>query len=119
MRRVSLRSSADCSTGLGRRRRGCRMKRSICVICASALCLAASQITSATAQEQEPVCGPPGEEVPVTIVGAGNINGTPGDDVILGSAGADNINAGPGDDIICAEGGNDSVNGGPGNDTLI
>src|SRR4029079_10921024 len=93
--------------------RGMPMKRSVGVLCVSAVCLTASQITTASAQD-EPVCGPPGEEVPATIVGAGTIMGTPGDDVIFGSAGADNIKAGAGDDIICAEGGKDTANGGTG-----
>ena len=74
--------------------------------------------TSAAAQEA-PLCGPPGGEVPATIVGAGNIHGTPGDDVIVGSPGVDRINGGPGDDIICGEGGNDDLSGGPGNDEVI
>jgi RTX calcium-binding nonapeptide repeat (4 copies) len=94
------------------------MSRATVVLFASALVLGVSQLTTASAQEQ-PLCGPPGEEVPATIVGAGTINGTPGDDVIVGSADDDIIRGGPGDDIICAEGGNDVVSGGPGTDTLI
>ena len=94
------------------------MRRAVIVLCASALMAGVSQLTSASAQEP-PLCGPPEEEVPATIVGAGTIQGTPGDDVIVGSAGVDDIRGGPGDDIICSEGGNDAVSGGPGADTLI
>lgn len=79
------------------------MKRSLIVLGAFALLFCVSLLTSASAQET-PLCGPPGGEVPATIVGAGRINGTPGDDVIVGSPGVDHINGGPGDDIICAEG---------------
>ena len=82
------------------------------------LLFSVSLLTSAAAQET-PVCGPPGEEVPATIVGAGHINGTPGDDVIVGSPGVDHINGGPGNDVICGEGGNDDLSGGPGDDELI
>src|SRR5215218_9601725 len=94
------------------------MRRSLFVLGALVLLFSVSLLTSAAAQET-PVCGPPGEELPATIVGAGHINGTPGDDVIVGSAGVDVINGGPGDDTICGEGGNDDVNGGPGDDELI
>jgi hypothetical protein len=93
------------------------MRRAVFVLCASALVLGA-QVSSAAAQEP-PLCGPPGGEVPATIVGEGKIKGTPGDDVIVGSADADDIRGGPGDDIICSEGGNDLVSGGPGSDTLV
>src|SRR6478672_4646791 len=69
--------------------------------------------------QEPPVCGPPGGEVPATIVGAGVINGTSGDDVIVASAGNDVVNAGGGNAIVCGEGGNDVIDGGKGNDTLI
>ena len=84
------------------------MKRSLIVLGTFALLFCVSLLASASAQET-PLCGPPGEEVPATIVGAGTINGTPGDDVIVGSAGVDHIDGGPGNDIICGEGGNDVV----------
>ena len=93
------------------------MRRVLFTLAAFALVLPVSQLASASVPQ--PMCGPPGEEVPATIVGAGNINGTPGDDVIVGSPGVDHINGGPGSDIICAEAGNDVVTGGSGADVLI
>ena len=75
------------------------MKRLI-ALGALALLVGGSMLSSASAQEA-PLCGPPGEEVPATIVGAGTINGTAGDDVIVGSAGVDTINGGGGNDLIC------------------
>ena len=94
------------------------MKRSLIGLGTSALLVGVWFPASASAQEQ-PLCGPPGEEVPATIVGAGTIKGTPGNDVIVGSTGVDRIDGGPGDDFICGEGGNDDLSGGPGADTLI
>ena len=73
---------------------------------------------TASAQE-EPVCGPPGEEVPATIVGSGIIVGTEGDDVIAGSSEDDTILGLGGNDIMCGEIGNDQVQGGPGDDVLV
>ena len=61
----------------------------------------------AAAAQEQPVCGPPGQEVPATIVGSGTIVGTSGDDVIVGGAEDDRIVGGPGNDIICGEAGND------------
>ena len=49
---------------------------------AAALLLGTSVAGAASAQEA-PVCGPPGQQVPATIVGAGTIFGTSGDDVIV------------------------------------
>src|SRR5215213_3751898 len=99
------------------------MRRSFFVLGALVLLFSVSLLTSAAAQET-PVCGPPGEELPATIVGAGHINGTPGDDVIVGSAGVDVINGDhlcgcPGDDTLAGLGGNDTLVGVPGNDDLI
>ena len=94
------------------------MNRLVTALGASALLCGVIVWTTASAQET-PLCGPPGEEVPATIVGAGHINGTPGDDVIVGSAGVDHINGGPGNDIVCGEGGNDDLSGGPGDDEVI
>jgi hypothetical protein len=48
------------------------------------LALAVTQLVGLAAAQDEPLCGPPGEEVPATIVGAGTIVGTAGDDVIVG-----------------------------------
>src|SRR3954462_11116667 len=95
------------------------MKQKLIVLGASALLFGTSVSATASAQEAPPLCGPPGGEVPATIVGAGTIEGTPGNDVIIGSAGVDHIDGGLGDDIICGEGGNDVLSGGPGADTLI
>src|SRR6476646_1210300 len=81
--------------------------------------LLSTQLVGVASAQEPPVCGPPGDEVPATIVGAGVINGTPGDDVIVASGGNDVINAGGGNDIVCGEGGNDFIDGGKGNDTLI
>lgn len=53
------------------------MKRTLFVLGAFALLFSVSLLTSASAQET-PICGPPGEEVPATVVGAGHINATPG-----------------------------------------
>jgi hypothetical protein len=79
------------------------MKRSVIAFGVFVLLLVgASMVSSASAQEA-PLCGPPGEEVPATIVGAGTIVGTPGDDVIVGSAGVDRIEGLGGDDTICAK----------------
>jgi Ca2+-binding RTX toxin-like protein len=92
--------------------------RRLSIALASSLLLLGSIATSAVAQEA-PLCGPPGGELPATIVGSGTIVGTSGDDVIVGSPTADTIDGGGGDDIICAGGGNDVVSGGRGNDELI
>src|SRR6478609_789038 len=94
------------------------MKRSVALVIGASLILFGASVPVAAAQEP-PVCGPPGGEVPATIVGAGTINGTPGNDVIVGSPEADRISGAGGNDIICGEGGNDVVNGGPGDDVLI
>ena len=84
---------------------------------AGAVALLGTQL--GVAHAEVPLCGPPNEEVPATIVGAGLIVGTSGDDVIVGSSGADTILAGGGDDIVCGEGGDDFVDGGQGDDELI
>ena len=94
--------------------------RRIALVVAGALALAVTQLMGlAAAQDEPPLCGPPGEEVPATIVGSGTIVGTAGDDVIVGSDEDDTILGLGGDDIICGEGGNDQVLGGDGNDVLI
>ena len=85
----------------------------------AATLLIGTQLAGAASAQETPVCGPPGGEVPATIVGAGVINGTSGDDVIVASDGNDVVNAGGGNDIVCGEGGNDVIDGGKGNDTLI
>ena len=72
-----------------------------------------------TGAQEEPLCGPPGEELPATIVGAGTIFGTRGDDVIVASPGNDFVFGGGGNDFICGEGGNDTLDGGKGNDVVI
>src|SRR3954468_6137168 len=77
-----------------RPRREASMKRLVTALSASALLCGLAVWATAAAQET-PVCGPPGGEVPATIVGAGTINGTPGNDVIVGSPGVDRINGGP------------------------
>ena len=64
------------------------MRRAVGSFWDVAVLLGVSVSTPAWAQDP-PLCGPPGEEVPATIVGAGTIIGTPGDDVIVGSADAD------------------------------
>ena len=87
-------------------------------VAAAALLLGTSLAGTASAQEA-PVCGPPGEEVPATIVGAGTIYGTSGDDVIVASGGNDVVFAGDGNDIVCGEGGKDKLDGGKGTDVLI
>ena len=81
--------------------------RRIALVVAGALALAVTQLMGlAAAQDEPPLCGPPGEEVPATIVGSGTIVGTAGDDVIVGSDEDDTILGLGGDDIICGEGGN-------------
>src|SRR4030095_15126050 len=102
-----------------RSQEGVGMRR-IALVVAGALALAVTQLGGlAAAQDEAPLCGPPGEEVPATIVGAGTIVGTAGDDVIVGSDEDDTVLGLGGDDIICGEGGNDRVLGGDGNDVLI
>src|ERR1700749_2531396 len=86
---------------------------------AATLLLGTAHLSGAASAQETPMCGPPGQEVPATIVGSGVINGTSGDDVIVASDGNDVINAGDGNDIVCGEGGNDVINGGKGNDVLI
>ena len=96
------------------------MRRTITAVGGVLLLFGWSLMGMGTAGAQEPpLCGPPGEEVPATIVGAGTIFGTEGDDVIVGSAGNDVVFAGGGNDIVCGEGGNDILDGGTGNDVLI
>lgn len=90
-----------------------------CGLLAGAVLLALGAPLVGTAGAEDEVCGPPGDEVPATIVGSGNIVGTQGDDVIVGSAGPDTIKGLGGNDLICANGGNDVVIAGPGNDGVI
>src|SRR6476469_11011936 len=91
----------------------------LAVVVGAAILLLSTQLVRVADAQETPVCGPPGAEVPATIVGSGVINGTSGDDVIVASAGNDVVNAGDGNDIVCGEGGNDVLNGGKGNDQLI
>ena len=71
------------------------MRRTITAVGGVLLLFGWSLMGMGTASAQEPpLCGPPGEEVPATIVGAGTIFGTEGDDVIVGSAGNDVVFAG-------------------------
>ena len=93
--------------------------RRIALVVAGALTIAATQLMGSAGAQDEPLCGPPGEEVPATIVGSGTIIGTAGDDVIVGSDGTDTILGLGGADIICGQGGNDRILGGEGNDVLI
>ena len=51
----------------------------------AAVTIAATQLTGVASAQEEPLCGPPGGEVPATIVGSGTIVGTQGDDVIVAS----------------------------------
>lgn len=98
------------------------MKKLLSILAALALLGIAVVAAPAGADEHEeevPTCGPPGEEVPATIVGMGLIKGTPGDDVIVGSMYVDRIFGFGGNDIICGLGGNDFINGGGGDDLLI
>ena len=44
----------------------------------AATLLLGTQLAAVASAQETPVCGPPGEEVPATIVGAGVINGTSG-----------------------------------------
>src|SRR6476619_6055369 len=74
----------------------------LAVVVGAAILLLSTQLVGVANAQETPVCGPPGEEVPATIVGAGVING-----------------AGGGNDIVCGEGGNDVLNGAMGNDVLI
>ena len=89
------------------------------VFAGAAVLLLGTAVTSTVSAQAEPVCGPPGEELPATIVGAGRIVGTSGDDVIVGSDGVDTITGLGGNDVICGEGGNDVIDGGSGTDVLI
>src|SRR4030095_9549820 len=83
-----------------RSQEGVGMRR-IALVVAGALALAVTQLVGlAAAQDEPPLCGPPGEEVPAAIVGAGTLGGT-------GCHG-----------VFCCEGGNDRVLGGDGNDVL-
>jgi hypothetical protein len=84
----------------------------------ASLLLVSTAIATAAVAQEPPLCGPPGEEVPATIVGAGVIIGTPGEDAIVGSNGDDRMLALSGDDVVWAEAGNDVVDGGPGDDTV-
>jgi len=93
--------------------------RRVALAVAAALAIAVTQLTGLAAAQDEPLYGPPGEEVPATIVGSDTIVGTAGDDVIVGSEENDTILCLGGDDIICGQGGNDRILGGDGNDVLI
>ena len=93
--------------------------RKALVFTGAAVLILGTAVTSTASAQEAPVCGPPGEEQPATIVGAGTIVGTSGDDVIVGSDGVDTINGGSGNDVICGEGGNDVIDGGSGVDVLI
>ena len=95
------------------------MRRSVGLAFGAGLLLVSTAIATPAAAQEHPLCGPPGEEVPATIVGTGTIVGTPGDDVIVGSNDVDRILALGGNDIVCGEGGNDVVDGGLGDDILI
>src|SRR4029453_18457085 len=96
-----------------RSQEGVGMRR-IALVVAGALALAVTQLVGPAAAQDEPLCGPPEEEVPATIVGSGTIVGTAGDDVIVASDENDTILGLGGDDIICAQEGNDRVLGGQG-----
>ena len=63
--------------------------RRVALVVAGALALAVTQLTGLATAQDEPLCGPPEQEVPATIVGSGTIVGTAGDDVIVGSEGND------------------------------
>src|SRR5215207_3847971 len=93
--------------------------RKVALIIAGGLALAVTQLLGPAAAQEAPLCGPPEDQVPATIVGSGTIVGTAGDDVIVGSDENDTILGLGGNDIICAEGGNDRVLGGEGDDVLI
>src|SRR6516165_12605567 len=93
------------------------MRRLALGVAATVLLLGTLLAGTANAQEG-PVCGPPGQEVPATIVGAGTIFGTSGNDVIVASGGNDVVFAGDGNDIVCGQGGNDRLDGGKGSDVL-
>ena len=95
------------------------MKRAFVLTAVAAVLILGAAMISTAVAEDAPLCGPPGEEQPATIVGAGTIVGTSGDDVIVGSDGNDTINGGGGNDLICGEGGNDPIDGGNGDDVLI
>ena len=96
------------------------MRKSATAVCAALLLLGGQVMGVGVANGQEtPLCGPPGEEVPATIVGAGVIFGTSGDDVSWAAPATTWINAGKGNDIVCGEGGNDVIDGGQGSDVLI
>src|SRR5688572_29677993 len=84
-----------------------------------ALLVGSVGLLAGPAGAQEPQCGPPGEEVPATIVGSGTIVGTQGDDVIVGGAEGDTILGLGGNDVVCGESGNDRLIGGRGDDVLI
>ena len=95
------------------------MRRSLGLAFGAGLLLVSSSIAMPASAQEPQLCGPPGQEVPATIVGAGIIVGTSGDDVIVGSDGVDRILGLGGNDVICGEGGNDVIDGGSGDDTLI
>jgi Ca2+-binding RTX toxin-like protein len=97
--------------------KGAITMRRVALVVSGALALVVTQLLGPAAAQDEPLCGPPGEEVPATIVGSGVIIGTSGDDVIVGSDENDTILGLDGDDVICGQGGNDGVLGGNGNDT--
>jgi Ca2+-binding RTX toxin-like protein len=101
----------------GRRIGGAGMRRTAMFLWTTLLLL--GTVLVGTAAAQQPLCGPPGEEQPATIVGSGRIIGTNGDDVIVGSARRDSIFGLGGNDIICGEGGNDRLFGEQGDDFLI
>ena len=93
--------------------------RRLALAMGTAVLLLGPHFAGVASAQETPVCGPPGGEVPATIVGAGVINGTSGDDVIVASGGNDIVFAGGGNDFVCGEGGNDRLDGGKGADTLI
>ena len=94
------------------------MRKLTLAVAAATLLLSGTHLAGAASAQEAPVCGPPGQEVPATIVGAGTIFGTSGDDVIVASGGNDAVFAGDGNDIVCGEGGNDTLDGGKGTDVL-
>jgi len=95
------------------------MRRTVVLAIGTSVLLFGISVATPVSAQEQPVCGPPGDELPATIVGAGTIIGTPGVDVIVGSAGVDIINGLAGNDVICGEGGNDAISGDLGDDVLI
>src|SRR5215204_3434669 len=113
-----------------RSQEGVGMRR-IALVVAGALSLAVTQLLGpAVAQDEPPLCGPPGEEVPATIVGSGTIVGLGGDDIICAQGGNYRVLGGEGDDVLIGDGldvppfipsngqNDDVLIGGPGDDLI-